>query len=111
MIAWRDIEIGVHAEKPGSAPDNDAGFFLDFSQDRLSKRFAPLDAAAGEIPAGPITMTHHKDFIAIPHDQCLRAKRHASAHAPEGENQRPDKPCPHYVDHTPLFSPGKPLPE
>lgn len=65
MIAWCDVEIGVHAKEPGSTLDDNAGLFLDFAENGLDKRLAPLDATARKMPAGPISVPHHQDFIAI----------------------------------------------
>src|SRR5215218_11407185 len=90
VIAARRTLVEEHAVQPRLADDVDPGLLAELAPGGVERRFAGLDAAAGEMPAMGIGVADEEDAIAaVDHDRA-DAERQAAREAPIGVEQPPD---------------------
>ncbi len=83
VIARQDAEIGEQPMELRPALQNDARFLLKFARQGRLDGLAPLDAAAGKMPSGPVAVAHEQHGVAVDHD-ALGAKGCAARQPPVG---------------------------
>ena len=82
MIARKTVEVGVQAEQPWPSLCDDAGLFLELTNDRALGRFSELDAATREMPARIVAMPHQENAAFGIADDRLRAHGQRARRAP-----------------------------
>ncbi len=84
MIAAGDARVEEYGAQFGRRGKREVALLGEFSGEGLKDRFAGFNAAAGEMPAGNISVAHEKDAVLRVNHASLRPKCHAAGKAEVG---------------------------
>lgn len=82
MIVRKKAEICIDAKQLGCAVESDASFFGQFPAERRGHGLGLFDAAAGEVPSGPVGVADQQHAVVGREHHALRAERKAARQPP-----------------------------